>query len=45
MDRVVSSPAVFDMGKLKWVNSQHLKGMAVEDVSTLVHEQVSERAH
>jgi len=40
IDRVVKSPSVFDMDKLKWVNSQHLKLMSVEEISDLVKEQM-----
>ena len=40
IDRIVKSPSVFDMDKLKWVNSQHLKRMEVEDVLHLVEEQL-----
>jgi len=40
MNRIVRSPSVFDMDKLRWVNSQHLKGMAVEDILGLVEEQL-----
>ena len=37
--RVVKSPSVFDTEKLKWVNSQHLKMLSVEDILPLVEEQ------
>jgi glutamyl-tRNA synthetase len=40
VDRINASPSVFDMDKLKWVNSQHLKRMAVEDILHLVEEQL-----
>jgi len=40
LDRVVKSPSVFDMEKLNWVNSQHLKMMSIEDVTPLVEEQL-----
>jgi len=40
IDRIVKSPSVFDMDKLKWVNSQHLKRMEVEDILHLVEEQL-----
>eukprot|EP00970_Alexandrium_tamarense_P004437 scaffold753_cov199-Alexandrium_tamarense.AAC.13 len=40
IDRIVKSPSVFDMDKLKWVNSQHLKKMEVEDLLGLVQEQL-----
>ena len=41
IDRIVKSPSVFDMDKLKWVNSQHLKKMEVEDILDLVEEQLN----
>lgn len=37
--RVVKSPSVFDMEKLKWVNSQHLKMMPFTEIVQLVKEQ------
>jgi glutamyl-tRNA synthetase len=40
LNRVVKSPSVFDIEKLKWVNSQHIKRMAVEDLTPLVKEQI-----
>lgn len=40
VDRVVKSPSIFDMSKLKWVNSQHLKMKTVEDLLDLVTEQM-----
>eukprot|EP00980_Cylindrotheca_fusiformis_P005665 scaffold1184_cov132-Cylindrotheca_fusiformis.AAC.86 len=39
LNRVVKSPSVFDMEKLKWVNSQHLKMIPFTDVVQLVKEQ------
>jgi len=39
--RIVKSPSVFDMDKLKWVNSQHLKKMDVEEILDLVEEQLN----
>jgi len=39
VDRVVKSPSIFDMDKLKWVNSQHMKMMSVEELTGLVEEQ------
>jgi methionine--tRNA ligase beta chain len=39
VDRVVKSPSVFDMSKLKWVNAQHMKMMSVEELAPLVEEQ------
>lgn len=41
IDRIVKSPSVFDMDKLKWVNSQHLKKMEVEEILDLVEEQLN----
>jgi len=38
--RVVKSPSIFDMDKLKWINSQHMKKMAVEELTNLVGEQL-----
>lgn len=43
VDRVVKSPSIFDMDKLKWINSQHLKMMEVDDISGLVKEQLDYR--
>ena len=40
VNRVVKSPSIFDMNKLKWINSQHLKLMKVEEVTGLVNEQL-----
>uniref|UniRef100_A0A7S4I3J1 glutamate--tRNA ligase n=1 Tax=Odontella aurita TaxID=265563 RepID=A0A7S4I3J1_9STRA len=40
VDRVVKSPSIFDMDKLKWINSQHLKMMSIEEVAELVKEQM-----
>jgi len=40
VDRVVKSPSIFDMEKLKWVNSQHLKMKTVEELVELVTEQL-----
>jgi len=40
VDRVVNSPSVFDMDKLRWVNQQHLKRMPVEEVTELVKVQM-----
>ena len=39
--RIVKSPSVFDMDKLKWVNSQHLKKMDIEEILDLVEEQLN----
>lgn len=41
IDRIVNSPSMFDMDKLKWVNSQHLKKMDVEEILDLVEEQLN----
>jgi len=41
IDRIVKSPSVFDMDKLKWVNSQHLKQMEIEEILDLVEEQLN----
>ena len=38
--RVVKSPSVFDMEKLKWVNSQHLKMMNMDEIVELVKDQM-----
>jgi len=40
LERVVKSPSVFDLEKLKWVNSQHLKMMTVSDIVPLVKDQI-----
>jgi glutamyl-tRNA synthetase len=37
--RVVKSPSVFDMEKLRWVNQQHLKMLKLEDIVELTKEQ------
>ena len=39
LERVVKSPSVFDMEKLKWVNQQHMKMLPLEDVVELVKDQ------
>jgi glutamyl-tRNA synthetase len=39
LKRVVKSPSVFDMEKLRWVNSQHLKMMSFTEIVQLVKEQ------
>lgn len=39
VNRVVKSPSIFDMSKLKWINSQHMKRMSVEELTDLVAEQ------
>jgi glutamyl-tRNA synthetase len=40
LERVVKSPSVFDMAKLRWINAQHLKAMNVEELVDLVKEQL-----
>lgn len=40
LGRVVKSPSVFDIEKLKWVNSQHLKMYTVGDLVPLVRDQL-----
>lgn len=40
IDRIVNSPSMFDMDKLKWVNSQHLKMKSIEEITDLVEEQM-----
>ena len=40
LERVVKSPSVFDMEKLKWVNQQHMKMLSISDLSDLVAEQL-----
>jgi len=40
VSRVVKSPSIFDMDKLRWVNSQHLKMMPIEETVDLVMEQM-----
>eukprot|EP00550_Attheya_septentrionalis_P001180 CAMPEP_0198282450 /NCGR_PEP_ID=MMETSP1449-20131203/2266_1 /TAXON_ID=420275 /ORGANISM="Attheya septentrionalis, Strain CCMP2084" /LENGTH=888 /DNA_ID=CAMNT_0043978709 /DNA_START=183 /DNA_END=2849 /DNA_ORIENTATION=- len=40
INRIVKSPSVFDMDKLKWVNSQHLKMTTIEDLMDLVKQQM-----
>jgi glutamyl-tRNA synthetase len=39
LNRVVKSPSVFDMEKLRWVNSQHMKLLPMADLVDLVKEQ------
>jgi glutamyl/glutaminyl-tRNA synthetase len=38
--RVVKSPSVFDVEKFKWVNSQHMKLMTVEELMPQVKDQM-----
>jgi glutamyl-tRNA synthetase len=40
LDRVVKSPSVFDVEKLKWVNSQHMKMLTTQQLLPLVKEQL-----
>lgn len=40
VERVVKSPSVFDMEKLKWVNSQHMKMLSMDELSGLVKDQL-----
>jgi len=37
--RVVKSPSVFDMEKLRWVNQQHMKMLSLEELVELVKDQ------
>lgn len=39
LNRVVKSPSVFDMEKLRWVNQQHMKMVSLEDIVELVKDQ------
>jgi glutamyl-tRNA synthetase len=39
LERVVKSPSVFDMEKLRWVNQQHMKLLSLEQIVNLVKEQ------
>jgi glutamyl-tRNA synthetase len=39
LGRVVKSPSVFDMEKLRWVNQQHMKMVSLEDIVELVKDQ------
>ena len=40
LNRVVKSPSVFDLEKLKWVNGQHLKMMSVAETVPFVRDQL-----
>jgi len=40
VNRVVKSPSIFDMDKLRWINQQHLKTKSIEELSDLVKEQM-----
>jgi len=39
LSRVVKSPSVFDMEKLRWVNQQHMKMLSLEQLVELVKDQ------
>lgn len=39
LERVVKSPSVFDMEKLRWVNQQHMKMLSLEAIVELVKDQ------
>jgi len=39
LERVVKSPSVFDMEKLRWVNQQHMKMVSLENLVELVKDQ------
>eukprot|EP00532_Pseudo-nitzschia_australis_P000043 CAMPEP_0168204144 /NCGR_PEP_ID=MMETSP0139_2-20121125/25237_1 /TAXON_ID=44445 /ORGANISM="Pseudo-nitzschia australis, Strain 10249 10 AB" /LENGTH=867 /DNA_ID=CAMNT_0008130055 /DNA_START=226 /DNA_END=2829 /DNA_ORIENTATION=+ len=39
LSRVVKSPSVFDMEKLRWVNQQHMKMIPLESIVDLVKDQ------
>ena len=36
LSRIIKSAAIFDMDKLKWVNSQHIKAKSIEELTPLV---------
>eukprot|EP00471_Norrisiella_sphaerica_P003835 CAMPEP_0184479294 /NCGR_PEP_ID=MMETSP0113_2-20130426/1077_1 /TAXON_ID=91329 /ORGANISM="Norrisiella sphaerica, Strain BC52" /LENGTH=563 /DNA_ID=CAMNT_0026857347 /DNA_START=135 /DNA_END=1826 /DNA_ORIENTATION=- len=36
LERVIKSPAVFDMDKLKWINSQHIRKLTPEKLEELI---------
>lgn len=40
LERVVKSPSVFDLEKLKWVNGQHMKMMSVKSLIPFVQDQL-----
>ena len=40
LERVVKSPSVFDMDKLKWINQQHMKMVPLTELVELVKEQL-----
>jgi glutamyl-tRNA synthetase len=39
LERVVKSPSVFDMEKLRWVNQQHMKMLSLQDLVEMVKDQ------
>ena len=41
MNRIVKSAAVFDMDKLRWINSQHLRALPIDKVQSIVLEVIS----
>lgn len=41
VERVNSSPSMFDMTKLKWVNGQHIRGMEPSAIAPMVKEQLA----
>eukprot|EP00934_Nitzschia_sp_Nitz4_P006156 Nitzschia sp. Nitz4//scaffold32_size149145//84049//86889//NITZ4_002885-RA/size149145-augustus-gene-0.39-mRNA-1//1//CDS//3329548087//6146//frame0 len=40
LERVVKSPSIFDMEKLRWVNAQHIKMMPMSELVEMVKEQL-----
>ena len=36
LSRIIPSPAVFDMDKLRWINAQHIKLLPKEELSALI---------
>lgn len=36
LDRIIKSPAVFDMDRLKWINGQHIKALPLAELEPLV---------
>ena len=41
MSRIVKGSAVFDMAKLRWVNSQHIKALPPDEFKTIVASQLT----
>jgi len=41
VNRVVKSPSIFDMAKLKWVNQQHMKKKSIEELIPMVYDQLN----